>query len=80
MMGIALGCFIGLFAFGHQYLGWHDPHGQVQLGLFKTNKGSSHAQVYFFAGHGFKTNRLCIHHICVEHMDHHAIDKLVSSP
>ncbi|WP_444853275.1 hypothetical protein [Sphingosinicella sp.] len=34
MMGIALGCFIGLFAFGHHYLGWHDPHGQVQLGLF----------------------------------------------
>ena len=34
MMGIALGCFIGLFAFGAQYLGWQDPHGRVQLGLF----------------------------------------------
>jgi hypothetical protein len=41
MMGIALGCFIGLFAFGHQYLGWHDPHGQVQLGLEDGERGHS---------------------------------------
>jgi hypothetical protein len=34
MLGIALVCFIGLFAFGHDFLGWADPHGQVQLGLF----------------------------------------------
>ena len=34
MMGIALGMFIGLFAFGHEMLGWQDPQGQVQLGLF----------------------------------------------
>jgi len=34
MMGIALGCFVGLFAFGGRFLGWNDPHGQVQLGLF----------------------------------------------
>lgn len=34
MMGIALVCFIGLFAFGAQYLGWHDPNGKVQMGLF----------------------------------------------
>lgn len=34
MMGIALGMFIGLFAFGHELVGWTDPDGQVQLGLF----------------------------------------------
>ena len=34
MMGLALGMFIGLFAFGHDLLGWRDPGGQVQLGLF----------------------------------------------
>ncbi|HEY5710565.1 MAG TPA: hypothetical protein VIT38_01620 [Allosphingosinicella sp.] len=34
MMGIALVCFIGLFAFGNSFLGWSDPHGQVQMGLF----------------------------------------------
>jgi hypothetical protein len=34
MLGVALACFIGLFAFGNQFLGWSDPHGQVQLGLF----------------------------------------------
>ena len=34
VLGIALCSFIGLFAFGHQLLGWSDPHGQVQLGLF----------------------------------------------
>ncbi len=34
MMGLALGMFIALFAFGNQFLGWHDPHGQVQMGLF----------------------------------------------
>jgi len=34
MMGLALGMFIALFAFGNQFMGWHDPHGQVQMGLF----------------------------------------------
>ena len=34
MMGIALCLFIGLFAFGGEMLGWHDPDGQVRLGLF----------------------------------------------
>lgn len=34
MLGIALCLFIGLFAFGHELLGWSDPAGQVQLGLF----------------------------------------------
>ena len=34
MMGLALSMFLALFAYGHQVLGWHDPHGQVQLGLF----------------------------------------------
>ena len=31
MMGIALVCFIGLFAFGNSFLGWSDPHGQQFL-------------------------------------------------
>jgi len=34
MLGIGLACFLGLFAFGGRFLGWHDPTGQVQLGLF----------------------------------------------
>jgi hypothetical protein len=34
MLGVALACFIGLFAFGGQFLGWQDPHSRVQLGLF----------------------------------------------
>ena len=34
MMGLALVMFIGLFAFGHEFLGWSDPGGNVQLGLF----------------------------------------------
>ena len=34
MLGIALACFVGLFAFGGQLLGWHDATGQVQMGLF----------------------------------------------
>jgi hypothetical protein len=34
MLVLALSMFIGLFAFGHNLLGWHDPHGQVQMGLF----------------------------------------------
>ena len=34
MLGIALVCFIGLFAFGGNFLGWTDPAGKVQLGLF----------------------------------------------
>lgn len=34
MMPLALGMFIAIFAFGSRLLGWSDPHGQVQLGLF----------------------------------------------
>jgi len=34
VLGLALCMFIGLFAFGHDLLGWSDPAGQVQLGLF----------------------------------------------
>ena len=34
LTGIALALFIGLFAFGAEYMGWHDPHGQVQVALF----------------------------------------------
>ena len=34
MMGLALCMFIGLFAFGHDLVGWTDPSGQVQMGLF----------------------------------------------
>ena len=33
-MGLALGMFVGLFAFGARLLGWDDPHGNVQLALF----------------------------------------------
>jgi hypothetical protein len=34
VLGLALCMFIGLFAFGHDLLGWTDPSGQVQMGLF----------------------------------------------
>ncbi|HYI64151.1 MAG TPA: hypothetical protein VEW71_04625 [Allosphingosinicella sp.] len=34
MLGVALACFIGLFAFGDDFLGWTDRDGQVQMGLF----------------------------------------------
>jgi hypothetical protein len=34
MTGLALMMFIGLFAFGSQFLGWDDPAGHIQLGLF----------------------------------------------
>lgn len=34
MAGLALGMFIGIFAFGSQLLGWSDPEGQIKLGLF----------------------------------------------
>jgi hypothetical protein len=34
MMGIALAMFISLFAFGERLMGWSDPGGQVQLGIF----------------------------------------------
>jgi len=34
MLGIGLSCFLVLFAFGGKFLGWNDPTGQVQLGLF----------------------------------------------
>ncbi len=34
MTFLALSMFIGLFAFGGSFLGWQDPNGQIQLGLF----------------------------------------------
>jgi hypothetical protein len=34
MVGLALVMFLGLFAFGSQLMGWSDPNGQVQLGIF----------------------------------------------
>jgi hypothetical protein len=34
MVGLALIMFLGLFAFGAQLMGWSDPNGQVQLGIF----------------------------------------------
>lgn len=34
LTGLALILFIGLFAFGGEYMGWSDPHGQVQMALF----------------------------------------------
>lgn len=34
MAGLAVIMFIGLFAFGHEIMGWRDPDGQVQLALF----------------------------------------------
>ncbi len=35
MVGLATAMFIGLFAFGQEFLGWsHDNNEHVQLGLF----------------------------------------------
>jgi hypothetical protein len=35
MVGLATAMFIGLFAFGHEMLGWSGvPNDEVQLGLF----------------------------------------------
>ena len=34
MVPLAIGCFLGVFLFGSQLLGWYDPEGHVQLGLF----------------------------------------------
>jgi hypothetical protein len=34
MVGLALMMFLALFAFGAQLMGWSDPDGQVQLGIF----------------------------------------------
>lgn len=34
MVGIALAMFVALFGFGHEFVGWNDPGGAVQLGLF----------------------------------------------
>ena len=34
MVGLALVMFLGLFAFGGELMGWSDPTGQVQLGIF----------------------------------------------
>jgi len=34
MVGLALMMFLALFAFGGQLMGWSDPDGQVQLGIF----------------------------------------------
>jgi hypothetical protein len=34
MVGLALAMFVALFGFGHEIMGWRDPGGTVQLGLF----------------------------------------------
>ncbi len=34
MGGLALALFIGLYAFGHQSVGWSDPDGHIKFGLF----------------------------------------------
>ncbi len=34
MVGLALALFVALYAFGHDLVGWQDPRGAVQLGLF----------------------------------------------
>jgi hypothetical protein len=34
MLGIALVMFLGLFGFGEQLVGWSDPQGHVQFGIF----------------------------------------------
>lgn len=34
MAGLALACFIALFAFGGRYLGWPETSGSIQIGLF----------------------------------------------
>ena len=34
MLGLAMTMFIALFGFGEQLVGWRDPGGEVQLGLF----------------------------------------------
>ena len=34
MAYLAISMFVALFAFGSQFMGWSDPNGQVQLGLF----------------------------------------------
>lgn len=34
MLGLAMAMFIALFGFGEQFIGWSDPGGKVQLGLF----------------------------------------------
>jgi hypothetical protein len=34
MVFLALAIFVGLFGWGAQYFGWHDPMGKVQLALF----------------------------------------------
>ena len=34
MIGLAMAMFIALFGFGEQFVGWSDPAGKVQLGLF----------------------------------------------
>jgi hypothetical protein len=31
--GIAIAMFIGLFGWGADYFGWHDPTGRIQLAL-----------------------------------------------
>lgn len=34
MVVLALGMFLSVFMWGSRLLGWEDPQGQVQLGLF----------------------------------------------
>jgi hypothetical protein len=36
MVGLALAIFLGLFAFGEDILGYADPQGHVQFGIFVT--------------------------------------------
>jgi hypothetical protein len=36
MAGLAMVMFVALFAFGGQYFGWGDEHGNVQLALFSS--------------------------------------------
>lgn len=34
MVGLAIAIFVGLFAFGHQFLGWDADNPHIQLGIF----------------------------------------------
>lgn len=34
MAFLAVAMFIAMFAFGHDFMGWDDPVGKVQLALF----------------------------------------------
>lgn len=34
MVGLAIAIFVGLFAFGHELLGWDRSNSEIQLALF----------------------------------------------